>query len=419
MRPRLFGILLVLAGAILTAAAQTNASANARQVSLQDCIQMALQHNLDLQIDRYDPQIALYAVQATYGSYDPTLLFSAQHDHSESGSQLLTGGFSVPGSITDDNSFNSSLSGVLPWGMTYSLGTTRSISDTYGTSASMVNDPANPLYYRDSTIFTLTNKTLPPQPITVLSTNYSQVPSRSPFESSAGSVGFSVSQPLLKNFWIDTTRLNIRVAKNRLKYSEQLLRLEIMQTVTTLEKAYYDLIYNQENVTVQQKGLEAAQRLVVENRKKVEVGSLAPLDLESAEAQAATSEAALIAARSGLDVQQNLIKQLITGQYSQWKDTAVVSTAALTAPKQFFSRQDSWSKGLSKRPELLQAKLDIEKAGIQLKYDKNQLFPELDIFGTYGYNGTGVEFSGALNDIASTDRPYYSYGARLSLPLAP
>ena len=114
-----------------------------------------------------------------------------------------------------------------------------------------------------------------------------------------------MTQPLLKNLWIDTNRLTVRVAKNRLKYSEQTLRLQIMQTVTTLEKAYYDLIYNQENVTVQQKALEAAQRLVVENRKKVEVGSLAPLDLESAEAQAASSEAALIAARSGLEVAEH------------------------------------------------------------------------------------------------------------------
>ncbi len=305
---------------------------------------------------------------------------------------------------------------MLPWGTTYSLGTGKPISDAYGSSATTVNDPTNPQFYRENTIFTLTNGA--PQQVNFLTTNYAQTAARQPFENSVGSVGINVTQPLLKNFWIDSTRLNIRVAKNRLKYSEQNLRLQIMTTVTTLEKAYYDLIYNQENVGVQQKALEAAQRLVVENRKKVEVGSLAPLDLESAEAQAASSEAALIAAKSNLDVQQNTIKQLITGQYSQWADTTVASSATLSAPRQFFSRQDSWSKGLSQRPELVQAKLDVEKAGIQLKYDKNQLLPELDVFGTYGYNGSGTEFSGALNDIARTDRPFYTYGAKLSVPLA-
>ena len=382
MRPRLFGILLVLAGAMLAAPAQTNAPAKVRQLSLQDCIQLTLEHNLDLQIDRYDASLSLYALQGAYGAYDPNFSFGGKHNHNESGSSLLAGGFSIPGSKSDTDSFNTGLGGALPWGMTYNL--QGNVSDTTGTSFSM---NTNGLLVANS------------------------------FGSSVGSASATVTQPLLKNLWIDNNRLTIRVAKNRLKYSEQNLRLQIMQTATTLEKAYYDLIYNQENVGVQQKALEAAQRLVVENRKKVEVGSLAPLDLESAEAQAASSEAALIAARSNLEVQQNTIKQLVTGQYSQWADTTVASSATLSAPRQFFSRQDSWSKGLSQRPELLQAKLDVKKAGVQLKFDKNQLYPELDVSATYGYNGSGRVFSDALYDIQQTDRPFYTLGGTLTVPL--
>jgi outer membrane protein TolC len=67
---------------------------------------------------------------------------------------------------------------------------------------------------------------------------------------------------------------------------------------------------------------------------------------------------------------------------------------------------------------LLQAKLDVERLGIQLKYDKNQLWPELDVFGTYGYNGSGKEFSSALGDLQGTDRPFYTYGGRISVPLS-
>ncbi len=95
MRPRLFGILLVLAGTMLAAPAQTNAPAKVRQLSLQDCIQLTLEHNLDLQIDRYDPQVALFNLRANYGAYDPTLQLSGQHDHNESGTQSLAGGFPV------------------------------------------------------------------------------------------------------------------------------------------------------------------------------------------------------------------------------------------------------------------------------------------------------------------------------------
>ena len=410
---RLIRILLVLVAAGAVTLAQTNTTAKVRQLSLQDCIQLTLKNNLDLQIDRYNPQISLFTLKANYGSYDPTLSLAGQHDHAETGTQLFGGSISAPGSISDDNIFTATLGGLLPWGTTYTLGTLSPIRDTYGSSAALANNYAQPPLSFGTNTLNLTSGS----PLSYLTTNYAQVMTRQPFENSVGSVGLQISQPLLKNFWIDQTRLNIRVAKNRLKYSQLTLQLQIMQTVTTLEQAYYDLIYDGENVLVQQKAVQLADQLVVESKKRLEVGTLAELDLKQAEAQAATSRAALIAARSTLQVQQNLIKQLITDQYAAWADTAVEPSGTLAAPMQFFSLQDSWSKGLTQRPELLQTKLDLEKAGIQLKYDRNQLFPELDVFGTFGYNGSGTEFSGALYDIQKTDYPFYTYGGKLSIPL--
>jgi len=372
---RLLRILLVLASAVTVAIAQTNATSEVRQLSLQDCIQLALRHNLDLQIDRYNPEISLFNLRGSYGAYDPEFSLSGQHDHNESGSQILGGGFAIASSVSDANSFSGGLTGVSPIGTTYNLqGSTR---DQYG--------------------------------ITALH----------PFENSGASGSLNVTQPLLKNFWIDNNRLVIRIAKNRLKYSELLLQLQIMQTITTLEQAYYDLIYNRENVTVQQKAVELAERLVLENRKRLEVGALAPLDLQSAEAQAASTRAAVIAARSQLGTQERLLKSLVTDAYStEWANVSLEPTAKLAAPVPVLNLQDSWAKGLTQRPELLQAKLDIERTGIQLKYDKNQLYPELDVFGTYGFNGSGVEFSGAFGDLKSTDRPFYTYGGKISIPLS-
>ena len=379
---RLFGTLLALAVAAYTAPAQTNAPANVRQLSLQDCIQQALQHNLDLQIDRYDPQVALFNLNSTYGGWDPTFNFSGEHDHNEAGSRILAGGFTIPGSQTDNDGFTTSLGGTAPWGMTYQfLG---SVNDTRGDS---FNATTNGIF-------------------------------STPFENTAGSASLNLAQPLLKNFWIDSTRLNILVGKNRLKYSEQQLRLQIMQIITQLEQAYYTLIYDRENVVVQEKAVELAMRLVAENKKKVEVGSMAPLDEQQAESQAATTQAAELAARGTLAVQEHLIKQLITAQYSAWADVTIEPSGTLSAPRQFFNLHDSWSKGLSLRPELVQARLDVERLGIQLKYDKNQLFPELDLFGTYGYNGSGKEFSDAFYDVQQTDRPFYTAGARISVPLS-
>jgi outer membrane protein TolC len=224
---------------------------------------------------------------------------------------------------------------------------------------------------------------------------------------------------LLKNFWIDQTRLNIRVGKNRLNYSEQSLRLQVINSVTAVENAYYELIYAQANVKVQQEALVLAQTQLDQDQQRVQIGTLAQLDVQQDEAQVAQSRASLIAAQSTLNTDQNTLKNLLTDAYSRWHDMDIQPTATITnAPLQLFDLQDSWSKGMTKRPDLLQARLDVEKQGIQLKFDRNQLFPELDLIGTYGFNGTGREFSDALNQYHEGDRPFYSYGAQLSVPLS-
>jgi outer membrane protein len=397
---RVLSVLSILAATGLAAVAQTNTTeypapgaglesaatasttptdraAKVREVTLQDCLQLALQHNLDLQIDRYNPQIALFALNAAYGGYDPTLFLSGEHDHSETGTRYTSNGGLVAGSKTDANNFSGNLGGMLPWGTTYTL--QGNAIDTYG---SFTTGPAGE------------------------------------FNNSSASAGIQLAQPLLKNFWIDSTRLNVKVAKNRLKYSELGLQSQIMQIATAVETAYYDLIYARENVLVQQKAVELAERLVMENRKRLEVGTLAPLDLQSAEAQAATSKASLIAARSQLGTQERALKLLISDQFRLWQPISLVPSGTLNAPRQVFDLQESWTKGLTQRPDLLQAKLDVEQAGIQLKYDRNQLFPQLDAFGSYGYNGTGLEFSDSLYDVQQRNQPFYTYGGRLTFPLS-
>jgi outer membrane protein TolC len=355
----------------LVAPAQTNPPpAKVRQLSLRDCVELALKNNLELQIYRYNPQLQLFTLRSDYSAYDPSFSLSGKHDYNKSGAQVF-GTNIYPPSVRDDNTFSSGLGGVLPTGAKYTL--SGSAADTYGSSY--------------------------PENATASST-------------------IQVTQPLLKNLWIDQSRLTIRVDKNRLKYSEQTLRLQIIQTLTALEQAYYDLIYDRQNVLVQEKAVELAERLVMENKKKLEVGTIAVLDLQSAEAQAASSRASVIQAQSQLGTQERLVKQFLTDQYSLWSDVTIVPVGTLTAPPPVLSLHDSWNQGLTQRPELLQAKLDLEKAGIQLKFSYNQLFPELDIFGTYGFSGSSPQYSGAFHEIRRGDAPLYTYGGQLSVPLA-
>src|SRR5215469_8827618 len=95
-------------------------NAPTRHLSLQDCIELTLRHNLELQIDRYGPAVSLYALKSLYGAYDPLASFSGQHQHSESGATFL-GTNIIGGAKTDANSFNTSVNGLLPWGMNYTL----------------------------------------------------------------------------------------------------------------------------------------------------------------------------------------------------------------------------------------------------------------------------------------------------------
>ena len=365
-----FSASLLVAAVFTGALAQTNVAPPPRTLSLTDCITAALQHNFDVRVERYEPQISRYNLDLAYAGYDPVFSLSGTHNHSLSGGVFTTNSIYV----SDGNSFTSGLGGATPWGMNYNL--SGNVAENYGNS------------------------------------------SYGHYDNSGGQIGVSLTQPLLKNFWTDNNRLAISVAKNRLKYSEQGLRQQLIATVTAVENAFYELIYARENLKVEQQALNLAQTQLDQDKQRVQVGSLAPLDVQQDEAQVAQSRANLIAAQFTLAADENALKNLITDNYLQWHGVSLEPAATLAAARQLFDVQDSWSRGMAQRPDLAEAKLNIEQQGIQLKYDRNQVFPQLDLVGSYGYNGAGREFSDAFGQYQMANRPFYSYGAQFSLPLS-
>ena len=359
------GASLLMAGVLSAASAQTNAPA-VRPLSLSDCIAEAIEHNFDVRVERYEPLKSQLALDAAYAGYDPTLSLSGTHAHNNTTGLLTTNG----ASITENNSFNAGLGGTVPSGATYNL--FGNISDNYEPS----------------------------------------------LERAGGQVGMSVTQPVLRNLWIDSTRLAVMAARIQVHFSDQGLRQQLITTVTAVENAYYELIYARENVEVGRQALDLAQTQLDQDRQRVEVGSLAPLDAQQDESQAAQSKANLILAVSTLGTDQRVLKNLITDEYTTWVDVDIQPTMTLDAPLQLFNLQDSWTKGMTQRPDLLQARLDLEQQGIQLKYDRNQLFPELDLVGSFGYNGDGAGYSETFGQYGTANRPFYSYGAQVTVPLS-
>lgn len=354
-----------------------------RPVTLEDCIQMALERNLDIRIQRLTPEISRYNLDGAYWVYEPTLSGNTSYRSS-----------TQPGGYDDQNRpfgqaqtsseiWNAAISGLLPTGGRYEFGS--GFTDAYG--------------FRELT--------LDGQPLGVQQ-----------FENTSGGFRFNFSQPLLKNFWIDSARLNISLSRKNLEISEYTLMNQVISTVTQVELAYYELVAARETIAVAEVALQLAEQLLRENKKRVEVGVLAPLDEKEAESQVAASRATLLGANNSYATQQNQLKSLLSDQYVEWHQTELVPKEELTAEPTTYSLQDSWSKGLSLRPDLKQAKLDLESRHITLKYQKNQLWPQLDLTGSYGQSGSGGEFSDAFTPVYNADYPEYSVGAVLSIPLA-
>src|ERR1044071_1790683 len=401
----LMRILLVMLTASGAALAQTN---QVRRVSLEDCFQIAIEHNLDVQIKRYNPEIARFNLGVLYGAYDPSFYATIQHDDIQQPSSLDSQGRPVPGIKLETDNYTGGFQGLLPWGLSYNLGLTLSDQTALSSGSS-----------RKTSSFTNTFLDLSTgNTVSLVGTNSGFTNGASSLETISGSAGLlQLRQPLLRNFWIDNNRLQILLDRKNLKISELDLRAQVINTVTAVEQAYYDLIFSQENVKVQRKALELADRLVVENKKRVEVGALAPLDEKQAESQAAASKADLLAAEGTEDTQERVLKSLLSDDYSKWKNVRIQPTEAMVAVPENYNLQESWERGLRLRPDLQQQQLSLEKQGYIVRFQKNQLLPQLDLIGTAGVRGSSQTYNDYFGQLGGADNPFWSVGGQMSIPL--
>lgn len=369
---------LVLPFLVISASGQNPAPAappSSRSLSLDECIQEALKNNIDIQIERYNPEISRFTLDASYGYYDPVFTSELIHQNNvrEAGG-VSDIGIPFTSNATRTDSFNTGLKGVTPSGMNISL-----LGNFRGTTSFQSGTQTN---FNDG--------------VTLL----------------------SVRQPLLKNFWTDQGRTTIKVNKHNLKISELGVQFIIMDVVTKVEQAYYDLVFARDNVKVQEKSLELNQQFFNETKRKVEVGTLAPLEEKLAESQVAKIKADLLLARNNVSARQSILKGLLRSDFAAWYGVELVPTDKLSIEPAVFNLSDSWQKGTTLRPDLAQLKLEIEKNEILLKYDYNQLFPSLDVFGTYGRNGLAANSSGVFSDLGSGNFGSDSIGVIFTIPLS-
>jgi outer membrane protein TolC len=379
---------LACCAALIVSGQSTPPPASIRPLSLQECIDLTLNRNLDLRIEHLVTDTAGYNLAGAYGAYSPIFLFRAERGFVSEPANFDQEKFNPfnPAEIHTDT-VGPGLKGQLPLGMSYDL-STAAIAEDVRTDFRFDPDHVGDF------------------PGGIRRTNNYVAETR-----------LALRQHLLKDFWIDSARQTLLIRRKELSMSQQALRFQIMKTVLAVEVSYYDLVAARELVRVQEQALQLRQQLVDETRHRVRVGDLPPLDAEQAETQLQNTLTTLIGAREAYVARQNSLKRLLTDNFREWADVDLQPTEVLLALPAEVNRSESFQNALKNRPDLIEARLAIEKRAVMVRFQRNQLFPSLDLVGRYGGLGVDAESDRAVNQAFSLSNPDYFYGVVLSFPL--
>ncbi|MCG3147421.1 MAG: hypothetical protein PCFJNLEI_00861 [Verrucomicrobiae bacterium] len=364
-----FCCVLLLAGATVTGFA-AEPTRPQKVLPMADCVERALQNNLDIQVNRLQPQIGRWGVVSQQGVYDPVL--SGSLSYQEDTDPLL------PQPTDKFLRAGIDLGGRLPTGATYDIGVSETRTDLELASTR----------------------------------NYT------------GGWLLTVTQPLLKNAWFASNSAAIRIARKNHQIAQDDFVRQVMDTVSAVQNAYYELMFARENYKAKLEDLNSAKALLAENRKRVEVGVLSPLDVTQAEAGAAEREEAVVVADRAIRDAENVLKRLITQDVSEFAGHELVPADSLAFEMVELDVTRSTRTALAQRPEYALAKAACDKQNITVQFQRNQLWPQVDLFGTYGNNARSAlttnataSFNNYVSNLADSDAPVWSVGIAVSYPL--
>ena len=355
-------------------------------LDLMRSIEMAVANNFQIRASELDPKIAKARQKAASGKFDPTLEISYTRDENLQELRTLNTELEVPspapGNPTPDlfarrtgNVASSSIAGLTPWGLTYDLAT----SLTWDTSSQRSSD-----FIRYDTFF-----------------------------------GLGITQPLLKNFGTNANLAEIRIARADRAISGWQLRGEITDVVTETIRVYSELCFSLENLAVEKRSRALAAQLVADNRKRAEIGVMAPLDVLQAQADLASREERVLTARRAAADNENFLKQLITDDVARISDIRLRPAPPRLPAFPAADRTRDLPRAFELRPDYRQALLDIQKRNIAVVFNRNQSLPRLDLVASFGINGIDKDLAssweralgGRDNNLA------WSVGAIFSIPI--
>jgi outer membrane protein TolC len=314
------------------------------QIAVDEAVRMALENNLGIRAERLSPQMQALAIAQTRGNYAQILFtHSTKNSNSNPPQNFLAGNDFVTNAGFRSNA---GVAQAIKWGG----GRYQASLDGSRNTTSDPTDPFNPR----------------------LSSNFN----------------FNFTQPLLRDFSIDTTRQQLLLGQKQLEISNLQLQQQLTQTGRAVRYAYYDLVGAIGQLKVAQQSLGLAQESLKNNERRVEVGTIPPIDIVEAQAEVSRNEEAVIVNEAQVKALEDVLRTLILNpsQPDFWTTRVVPSEQPVLTP-QSVDVEAATRNALDKRTDLAQARRQMDQTDITMKYIRNQKLPSVNAIVNYGLAG--------------------------------
>lgn len=355
-----------------------------RELTMDGAIEQAIENNLDIKISRISYRKSKQDILSAYGMYDLQMTLNAEHND-----QTQAPRTALDASSQKTDSVYFSLSQLISTGATLTFTTNNYKYKTSDYQFSLLN----PVY---GSRFT-----------------------------------FRVDQPLFNGWGRENVEYSLNLNRKYSERSLEQLKDTVMRLITQTESAYLDLVYSFRNLDVARESLELARDQFQITRKKVEVGTLAPVDQLQAEANLADARQQLVSAENLLMAAQDQIKQILNLKRNEW-NVEFLPQEQPAIKLQQFKKDECIEKAMQNNPAITMARLDLNISQLTLDYTRNQKKPTVNLYGTLTYDGNNTRtltdetgqiiiipgsFGDAFEMATSLDNQSWSIGVNVRYPL--
>ena len=313
-------------------------------LSLDEAIRIALANNQDLNVSVNAAEASQFFLFQNTGIYDPLLTNTVNRRHTDSPQSSALGGADVLQNDSWDAAIG--LSQLTPWGGVVDFG----LSGSYNTTNSTFVD---------------VNPAIP------------------------ANLFFGINQPLLRNFGRIPTELNIMTSRNSRDASYQVFVRSVQTVIDSVEQSYWDLVYARANLAVKLEARDIARELNRITKIKIDVGSLAPIDIVQTEVGVATAEQDIITAEALVGLAEDRLRRDLNYQAESPTTVRVIPTDDLDVQRSSFDLAEGVRTALTRRPEIIAQNYNVASNSLRYEYWQNQTLPQLDLVAGYGKNGLG------------------------------